>query len=78
MKSITLKSLKENLSQYTEEAAKGIPIEITKYNKPYVYIHAAASPSLHIGCRIGSPLRSIAKKASRNKFLKILKTDRQD
>ena len=79
MKSISLKLLKQSLSKYTEEAARGETIQITKHNKPFAYLLPAATPFLHAGAQVGrKPLRSIGKLASGGKYLKILKEDRDE
>lgn len=79
MKLISLKDLKENLSQWTEEAAKGTAIQVTRYNKPYVFLLGVQSPSLHIGKSAGTAtLRSAASAASKGKFHAVLKEDRDE
>jgi prevent-host-death family protein len=78
MKSVSLKDLKQNLSQYAEEAAQGASIQVTKYNRPFVLLVGARSPSLHIGLRAGTGfLQTVGKKATEGKFLKTLLEDRE-
>jgi len=77
MKSISLKDLKENLSKYTEEAAGGKAIQVTRYNKPFIYLTSASSNVLHIGSRVGTgALRAVGKRETRGQFLKTLNEDR--
>lgn len=77
MKKVSLKELKQNLSQYAEEASQGEPIEVTKYNKPFLYLSGAFSPSLHIGSRVGQgTLAPAGKAASGGAYLKALLEDR--
>ena len=77
MKVISLKELKENLSEYAEEAANGTAIEVTKYNRPFIYIMGIHSPALHVGSRVGKgKLRSAGKSLSRGSFLATLDDDR--
>ena len=79
MKSVPLKELKENLSQVTESAANGEVVEITRYNKPFVYITSASHPNVHHGINAGrSSLVTLGKSASQGKYLKFLKEDRDE
>lgn len=79
MKKISLKYLKENLSQLTEEAAQGAQIQVTKYNKPYIYIVGMPTSSLHIGVKIGKGiLKSVSKFATKGAYLAELMKDRQE
>ena len=79
MKSISLKDLKENLSKYTEDAAHGETIQVTKYNKPFIYLTGASQPSLNVGSRVGKgTLRSVLSRGTNGKYLKVLLEDRKD
>ncbi len=76
MKSVALKALKLKLSELTEEAAKGTTIEVTKYNKPFVYISSATSSSVHMGIDIGKRSLKAATKTSNLDIVKSLNEDR--
>jgi prevent-host-death family protein len=81
MKHISLKTLKENLSDYTEAAAKGEVIAVTKYNRPYIVLspstHSIAS-DVHVGKSLGAPLSSIGGKTTKGKNLALLLEDRDN
>lgn len=79
MKKIAIKELKENLSDYAEMAAEGEIIEVSKYNRPYVYISGVAEASLHYGSKVGKlNLTSSFKLASKGAWRESLEEDRQD
>jgi len=82
MKKVTLKDLKQDLSLWTSRASKGEMIQITRYNKPYVYISAGSSGFMHVGTKVGLENleidASITKEASKGNWLKILQEDRED
>lgn len=79
MKKIAIKELKENLSDYAEMAAEGELIEISKYNRPYVYLSGVAEASVHYGSKVGKEnLTSSLKMASKGAWRKALEQDRQD
>lgn len=79
MKSISLRVLKENLSRYTEQAARGEPIQVTRYNKPFVYLMPALGQSQRVGTRAGQhEFRPVSKRATRGRFLEVLNEDRND
>lgn len=83
MKKISLKDLKENLSTYAEEAAKGDPIQVTKYNKPFILLLGSSGTSSHFGLHIGknagkASLESVGKTLSKGKVLDVLSEDRSE
>ena len=77
MKKVTLKHLKEALSEISEQAAKGEFIEVTKYNKPFVVMGPAAPLGVRVGSKSGKgPLDSIASEATKGRLFKVLEEDR--
>ncbi|OGQ23476.1 MAG: hypothetical protein A3I05_07380 [Deltaproteobacteria bacterium RIFCSPLOWO2_02_FULL_44_10] len=79
MKKVPLKELKENLSHWTEEAAGGEVIHITKHNRPYVELWPAGQEHLHVGKQIGkTALKPVLKEASSGKWLEVLQEDREE
>lgn len=78
MKSVPLKELKANLARYTRAAAAGLPIEVTRYNRPYVTLMPAGHASVHIGKRAGQgTVEPIGRALSKGQFLKVLLEDRE-
>ncbi len=79
MKSVPLKALKENLAYWAEEAAKGEVVQVTKYNRPYVMLGPSEGSGLYRGLKVGQePLKSVLSGATKGKWLKILKEDRDE
>ena len=78
MKKVPINDLKKNLAKWTITASKGIPIEITKHNRPFIRITPAQSTNLHIGSTLDTTLKSVLNNATRGKFLKILLEDRNE
>ncbi len=79
MKNVPLHELKKDLAYWTEQAAKGEAIQITKYNRPYVVLTKSQMTGLTIGKRVGKGFsNSGLKEASKGKFLKYLLEDRED
>lgn len=80
MKKVPLKELKEHLSDWMAEAAAGVPVEITRYNQPYVRLIAAKNQGLHIGSFAGKRgLKSAFKTDPTNgKWLEFLMEDRSE
>lgn len=79
MESVPLNELKKDLAYWTEQAAKGKVIQVTKYNRPYVILTKAPTAGLYIGKRVGKPFsNSSFKAATQGKFLEYLLEDRED
>lgn len=79
MKSVPLKALKENLAYWAEEAAKGERVQVTKYNRPYAVLGPSEGYGLYRGKKAGrESLKSVLSKATKGKWLKILKEDRDE
>ena len=79
MKCVPLKILKQNFSEYAEIAASGTEVQVTKYNKPFIYLIGARPSSLHVGAQVGvAKLKSISKKINHGEHLKVLKEDRDE
>lgn len=79
MKSVPIKDLKRNLSSWTEEAAKGERVQVTKYNRPYVVLSPAGATGIHVGKKVGKePLKSVLKEATKGRWLRALQEDRDE
>ncbi len=79
MKSVPLKTLKENLAYWADEAAKGERVQVTKYNRPYVVLGPHEGAGLYRGKRAGlEPLKPVLKEGTKGKWLKFLKEDRNE
>ena len=79
MKSVPLKDLKQHLSQWAEEAAKGEVVQVTKHNRPYIILSPSGVSGLYCGKRAGhEPLKSILKSATKGRWLQYLKEDRDE
>ncbi len=77
MKIVPLLELKKRLSYWAEKAAEGERIEVTKYNKPFVYISSSEVSALHVGESIGEySLKSALNDPTRGKWLNLLIEDR--
>lgn len=77
MNKVPLKELKKDLSSWAEEASKGNIIEVTKYNRPYIYIVPHAQSGLFQGSKVGQgSLTSILSSGSQGKWLEYLEEDR--
>ena len=79
MKQVPLSDLKEDLSGYAELAAQGTPVEVTRYNQPYVVIYPATRLHLHVGPFMGKrPLASLDEPKLVQAALRILAEDRSE
>jgi antitoxin (DNA-binding transcriptional repressor) of toxin-antitoxin stability system len=76
MNLVPLGDLKRHLARWTEKAARGEVVHITKFNRPYVVLAPERDAAVHWGRKLGEPLRAIARAASRGKFLEFLLDDR--
>ncbi|MBF0492971.1 MAG: hypothetical protein HQM15_09340 [Deltaproteobacteria bacterium] len=77
MKSVAIKELKENLAYWTDLAAQGEMIEVTKYNHAYIRMIPVVENGLSIGKDVGRvSLKAVGKNLSRGKWLKYLEEDR--
>ena len=80
MKSVPIKDLKERLSYWAEQAAKGEVIEVTRYNRPYIRLVTGGKDveGLHVGKRVGKETfkSSLPLNASGGQWLKFLQEDR--
>ena len=78
MQKVSIKDLKKRLSSVFEMAFKGTPVEITRYNEPFVYIYGAATPGLHIGKRVlKDSLQTVLDRPFKGSSLKVLLQDRK-
>ncbi|MBI4209797.1 MAG: hypothetical protein HY538_08875 [Deltaproteobacteria bacterium] len=79
MPSVPLKDLKENLSHWAEEAAKGNVVHVTKYNRPYVALVPGRDVGLHRGRLVGrGHFKPALKKPIQGDWLRYLLEDRED
>jgi antitoxin (DNA-binding transcriptional repressor) of toxin-antitoxin stability system len=79
VKNVSLKDLKEDLSNWTEVAAKGETVQVTRYNKPYVLLGPAAMPGVRMGSRVGESLKPcFDKDPTSGRWLTVLQEDRDD
>jgi antitoxin (DNA-binding transcriptional repressor) of toxin-antitoxin stability system len=79
VKNVPLKTLKENLAYWAEEASKGERVQVTKYNRPYVVLGPYEGSGLYCGSKAGrEPLKSVLSQATRGKWLKVLQEDRDE
>ncbi len=77
MNKVPLKELKKDLSSWAEEASKGNIIEVTKYNRSYIYLVPHTQSGLFQGGRVGQGnLTPLLSSGSRGKWLKYLEEDR--
>lgn len=77
MKSVNLKALKEDLSHWTEEAAGGEIVEVTRYNRPYVWIVPSGAQGLRSGKHVGTAsISPVLEEGSKGKWLRVLDEDR--
>ena len=74
---VSLKELKEDLHAWTDLASRGTPVQVTRYNKPYIMLIAVAATEVRVGSLVGkSPLSAITKSATDGKFIQSLDDDR--
>lgn len=79
MENVPLKILKARMAYFFELAARGQTLEVTKHNKPYVYVASSASPYLHPGKLVGQTSLSIGKKIHLKKSVsRLLNEDRDE
>jgi antitoxin (DNA-binding transcriptional repressor) of toxin-antitoxin stability system len=79
MEKVPLYELKKNLSYWTEQAAQGKVIQITRYNRPYVILTQSPNQGLYVGKRVGKGFAdSGLKEATKGKYLEYLLEDRED
>ena len=79
MKKVPLKDLKLRLSLWMKEAAKGSLVQVTRYNRPYIYLFCNESPGLHCGSQVGkSEIKSVLSGKTKGRWLEILLEDRED
>ena len=78
MKVVTLKALKEHLSALTKEVANGEPIEVLKYQKPYIRLVKSNEQGICRGLRFGKAQLTSSFKLKGNRSLKALAEDRAD
>ncbi len=79
MKKVSLKDLKENLSTWVELAHRGNPVEVMKYNQPFVMIVPLSPPDLHLGVNAGKvQLKACLKGATKGRWLDYLEEDRNE
>lgn len=78
MKSVPLKDLKERLAFWTAQAAKGIVVQVTRYNRPYIYLTDTGVTGLNVGKLVGKgELRAILNKPlPKGKLAEVLAEDR--
>jgi antitoxin (DNA-binding transcriptional repressor) of toxin-antitoxin stability system len=77
VKKISLKNLKSALSKIAEVVAGGQIVEVTKYNKPFIYLFPASHPSLHFGQKLGqNQFEQLNCALPKGKLQKILSEDR--
>lgn len=77
MKRVSLKDLKENLASWIELAHQGTPVEIMKYNKPFVMLVPRNPSELRVGSKFGrASLKSCLKDATKGKWKEYLDEDR--
>lgn len=78
MKSVPLKDLKERLAFWTAQAAKGVVVQVTRYNRPYIYLTDTGVLGLTTGKLVGKgELQTILRKPlSKGTLAEVLAEDR--
>ena len=77
--SVSLKTLKENLSEIVERVANGDVIEILKYNKPRVKLVPIGNSAIRLGRFVGrKSLVPAVKTGTAGQALKVLLEDRDE
>lgn len=77
MRKVSLKDLKQNLSAWVEIAHLGEPVEVMKYNQPFVMIVPWNPSELHVGSQVGKAhLKPCLKNATQGKWAAYLDEDR--
>ena len=79
MKSVPIKELKENLSQWAEAVSKGSEILVTKHNRPYIRLTPGNERHLYRGSMVGQGgLKAVGRRLTGGKWLKFLEEDRKE
>lgn len=79
MERVPIKTLKARMAHFFERVARGEIFEITKHNKPYVYVAGSSSPHLHLGQLSGKTSLEVGKKIKLKKsILSYLQEDRNE
>lgn len=79
MESVSIKNLKRSLAKWTQKAAKGQIIEVTKHNHPYVHLVAPKTDGLIWGKNVGKAhLRPVLKKPLKINWQKFWDEDRNE
>lgn len=78
MKKTSLRELKEHLSDYAEQAARGETIEVTRYNKPFILLQPASNQNVSSGPAVGKhKLTPVLKGGTAGRALEFLIEDRK-
>ena len=79
MKQVSIKDIKESLSEFVDRASRGEPVLITRHNRPVAILRGVAAPELRIGTRIGrGHVTPLFRRATKGTYLAVLEQDRQD
>jgi antitoxin (DNA-binding transcriptional repressor) of toxin-antitoxin stability system len=80
MNKVSINDLKKSLAHWTERAAQGDSIEVTRYNRPYVRLVASEEAGLVRGKRVGQgALQSpFSKDVTRGAWWDTLEEDRRE
>jgi len=77
MKKVSINELKKDFSAWSEKAAQGESIEITKHNKAFVRLVPSRDSSVHVGKFVGKKdLVAIPSLNTHGKSLHFLDEDR--
>jgi antitoxin (DNA-binding transcriptional repressor) of toxin-antitoxin stability system len=79
MSKVSLKDLKQNLASWVELAHQGTPVDVMKYNQPFVRIVPWNPSELHVGSQFGkTSLKSSLGNVTHGKWAKYLQEDREE
>lgn len=78
MEKVPIKALKQRMAHFLEFAAKGHILQITKHNKPYVFVVPFSDPSIHIGSAVGQKALRAGKKIRLKKSIELYLSEDRD
>jgi len=66
------------MAHFLELAAQGQILEITKHNKPYVFVVPTSDPSVHRGTAVGQKSLRVGKRVRLRKSLDVYLSEDRD
>jgi prevent-host-death family protein len=78
MKRISIQALKARLSSAVAEAESGSTIVITRHNEPVAQLSPARATPLHSGRAVGARLKPAVRRATKGRYLAVLREDRSE